>query len=299
MKLGFIGLGKMGKNMVLNLLDSKRYTIVGLNRTSKVTKQLAQRGLIPSYNVEELVSKLPKRKIVWLMVPAGKPVDQLIKQLIPQLNKNDIIIDGGNSFFKDSIRRHNALKKHGIHYFDCGTSGGQGGARNGACMMIGGNKRIFKTIEHLFSDMCVKNGYGYMGSTGAGHFVKMVHNGVEYGMMSAIAEGMNAVKKHKKSFGTDMLEVAKVYSHGSIISGSLMSWLNEAMQNKKFFKSVSGKVPKGATEDEMKLLESLAPMPILNRARKMRVSTRKKPSYQGQIIAALRNMFGGHAFNKK
>jgi len=157
MKIGFIGLGRMGYRMSLNLLEH-RHQIVGYNRHPESTKKLARKGLIPAFSLEEMIQKLPSRKIIWLMIPAGKPVDSIITKLVPLLQKGDTIIDGGNSWFKDSQRRHKALKKKGIHFLDCGTSGGMEGARYGACMMVGGNKEIFKKGEVLFCDMCVKDG---------------------------------------------------------------------------------------------------------------------------------------------
>jgi len=297
MKIGFVGLGKMGKNMVLNLLESK-HQIVAYNRSPEATEEVRRRGAIPSYTIKEVVNKLPKQKIVWLMVPAGKPVDSLIKELTKYLKKGDIIIDGGNSFYKNSIRRYNSLKKKGINFVDVGTSGGIEGARHGACMMIGGDKAVFKKIERLFRDMSVRDGYGYMGSSGAGHFVKMVHNAVEYGMMASISEGIQTIEKHKKSFGTDLKEVLKVYEHGSIVESRLISWLAKAWKEDSYLKEISGVVPKGNTEGEMEFLEKAANMPILRQARLMRVKTRKKPSLAGKMIAAMRNQFGGHAVNK-
>jgi 6-phosphogluconate dehydrogenase len=295
MKLGFIGLGKMGHNMVLNLLDHKHKPVV-LNRSPEPTKQLAKKGAIPSYSHEELSKLLPKQKIIWLMVPAGKPVDENIKQLLPHLSKGDIIIDGGNSFYKDSIKRYNLLKKRQIHFLDVGTSGGMEGARKGACMMIGGDKPIYNKAKQIFKDLTVKDGFGYMGPPGSGHFVKAVHNGIEYGFMGAIAEGLNNIKENSPK--TSLKEVAKVYSNGSIIESRLMSWTKKAIDTNQLAK-IQGSVPKGKTEDEMKYLESISKMPILKAARKMRVKSRKKPNFKGKIISAQRNQFGGHEVIKK
>jgi len=298
MKIGFVGIGKMGKNMVLNLLEHK-HQVVAYDRTPKAVKTVVRKGATGAYTLKELVAKLPKQKIIWVMITAGKPVDQVLNKLLPYLKRGDIIIDGGNSFYKDSLRRYMKLKKKGISFVDCGTSGGVQGARYGACMMVGGDKKVFKKVEVLFRDMCVKNGYGYIGKAGAGHFVKMVHNGIEYGMMAATAEGIQAIDKYKKKFGINMNEVVKVYAHGSIIESRLMSWLYESYQQKGYLASIAGKVPKGATEDEMKHLETIAAMPVLHQARLLRVKSRKKPSLAGKIMAALRNKFGGHAVEKK
>ncbi len=290
MKLGFIGLGRMGLNMVFNLIDNK-HQVVAYNRSPEPIEEAADYGAIPAHSLQELIDILPSPKIVWIMIKSGPPVDDMIAQLVPLLNKSDIIIDGGNSYFEDSKRRYAELKKKGIHFLDCGTSGGMKGARHGACMMIGGEKEIFQKVEVLFQDMCVKEGYGYMGSAGAGHFVKMVHNGIEYGMMQAIAEGMQAVKN--APFGTDVKTAINVYAHGSIVQSRLVDWLAEAYAEGLVDK-VEGTVPKGETEEEMENLEGLAEMPVLHTARMMRVQTRSKPSYAGKLLAAMRFKFGGH-----
>lgn len=300
MKIGFIGLGKMGKNMVLHLLE-KDHEVVVYNRTSETTKKfikLSKNKAIPSYSIEELMNKLPKKKIIWLMIKAGKPIDDTINSLLPHLNKGDIIIDGGNSYFEDSINRFNFLKKKGIRFLDVGTSGGIEGARKGACVMIGGEKEIFRKTEKLFRDLCVKDSYGYMGESGAGHFVKMVHNGIEYGMMSAIGEGLSAIKKFEKKFGINMNEVTKVYSHGSIIEGKLIKWVDKGTK-RNYFKNIKGSVPKGETEEEMKKLIKLSEMPVLKQSIKEREKTRKNPSYSGKVMSVMRNEFGGHEFEKK
>lgn len=295
MKLGFIGLGRMGLNMVFNLVDSK-HQVVAYNRSPEPTKEVAAYRAIPAYSLKELTDKLPSPKIIWIMIKSGQPVDDVITQLIPLLHKGDIIIDGGNSYFEDSKRRYAELKKKGIHFLDCGTSGGMEGARHGACMMIGGDREVFQKVEMLFKDMCVKDGYGYMGSAGAGHFVKMVHNGIEYGMMQAIAEGMQAVKN--APFGTDMKTAINVYAHGSIVQSRLVDWLREAY-TEGLVDKVEGTVPKGETEEEMEKLEGLAEMPVLHTARMMRVQTRAKPSYAGKLLAAMRFKFGGHKVVEK
>src|SRR3989344_5822499 len=211
MRLGFIGLGRMGSNMVLNLMD-KKHEVVVFNRSREPIEEMEKKGAIGSYSLDEFFRKLGKDRIIWIMIKAGQPIDEMIGKLMPYLKKDDVLVDGGNSYFEDSIRRAGGLKKKGVYFLDCGTSGGMNGARYGACMMIGGEKSVFLKIETLFRDMCVKNGYGYMGGSGAGHFVKMVHNGIEYGMMGALAEGMEAVNNKMDKFKTDLKEVAKVYA---------------------------------------------------------------------------------------
>ena len=295
--IGFIGLGRMGSNMVLNLLDHK-YKVVAYNRSPEPTKKIAKTGAISSFSVKEFISKLKSKRVIWLMVPAGKPVDDLIKKLIPLLSKGDIIIDGGNSLYLDSIKRYNILKKNGINFLDCGTSGGIEGARKGACMMIGGDKKIFKKTENFFRDMCIKDVYGYMGNSGARHFVKMVHNGIEYGMMGALNEGFEAIKKFKGKFNIDLKEVSKVYNNGSIIEGKLTNWLWESFKTPKYLDNISCEVPTGETEKEMKHLERISKMPVLKQARLSRVHSRTK-TVCGKIVSALRNKFGRHKVKKK
>jgi len=296
MKIGFIGLGRMGKSMVLNLLE-KKHEIVVYNRSEDKTKEMEKEGAIATYSIKEMISKLPERKVIWLMIKSGKPVDDMIKQILPSLKKGDIIIDGGNSYYKDSKKRFEKLKKKRIGFIDVGTSGGMSGARNGACMMIGGDKNDFWYTEQLFKDMCVENGYGYFGESGNGHYVKMVHNGIEYGMMAALAEGFSAIKNHDKNI--NLTQVAKVYSNGSIVEGKLSNWLYDSFKTKDYLDTISGEVPKGETEGEMESLVKESKMKILESSIKMRKSSRKKPTYEGKLIAAMRNQFGGHAVKKK
>lgn len=296
MKIGFIGLGKMGFNMCLNLLEKGHELVVHDLDLQQISK-LEAKGALGAGSLRELVEKLPRQKIVWLMVPAKGGVDAVLQELIPLLPEKSIVVDGGNSYFEDSVKRAKGLGKHGIHFLDCGTSGGIEGSRHGACMMAGGDAQSFRTVEPLIRDMCVPEGYGYMGKSGAGHFAKMVHNGIEYGMMGAIAEGIQALKESK--FDIDLKEVVKVYAHGSIIESRLMSWLNKSFQTEKYLEGISGEVPKGETEEKMKKLEGIGTMPILREARLMREKTREKKSFAGKLIAAMRNQFGGHSVNRE
>lgn len=296
-KIGVIGLGRMGGAMVEHLIECG-YEVVGYNRTASVVDEFVKKGMIPSYSIKELVEKLPEKKVIWLMVNAGKLVDDMISELIPLVKKDDIIIDGGNSWYKDSQRRYNSLKLISINYLDIGTSGGIEGARHGACMMIGGDEEIFRRIEHFIKAMCTQEGYGYMGKSGAGHFVKGIHNAIEYGMMGAIVEGMDAIKKHEDEFGTDMKKVAKVYAHGSIVQSRLVDWMDTGM-NREYFEEISGSVPKGETEEEMEKFEKMHAMNILHEARLMRIESRQTSNYMGKLLAVIRNEFGGHKFEKK
>src|SRR3989344_2316445 len=291
MNIGFLGLGKMGHNLVLNLLDHNQKVVV-YNRTPEKIKEIAKKGAIPTYSLEEFTNKLSKPKVIWLMI-SSNAVEEVLKSLVPYLSKGDIIIDGGNSFYKNSIRRHKELKKKGINFLDIGVSGGIQGARHGASLMIGGEKEIFKKVEFILKNLAVKDGYSYLGNPGSGHFIKMVHNGIEYGMVGAISEGIEALKIYEQEFNLNLQEITKVYANGSIIEGKLTKWLHEAYTRKGFLENISCEVPKGETEDEMKELEKLAPMPILHQARLIRVNSRKRKTCS-QVVSALRNIWGGH-----
>ncbi|RME53217.1 decarboxylating 6-phosphogluconate dehydrogenase [Candidatus Woesearchaeota archaeon] len=297
-RVGFIGMGRMGGNMALSLLE-KGWRLVVFDRDEKSKAGIVKAGAAGASSVPGLAAALKKPRVVWIMVPAGKPVDSVIAELLPVLEPGDLVIDGGNSFFQDSQRRERLLKRRGVHFLDVGTSGGVDGARRGACMMIGGEKRAFEQVELLFRDLCVKDGYGFVGGPGAGHFIKMVHNGIEYGMMAAIAEGLEVVKQVSGTFHIDLGEVAKVYAHGSIIESKLMTWTFESIKEEGFLEGIAGSVPKGETEDEMAFLEKMGGLTVLAAARKLRVASRKKPSFAGKLMAAMRNKFGGHAVKKK
>jgi 6-phosphogluconate dehydrogenase len=295
LKIGFIGLGRMGSNMVFNLLDHK-YEVVVYNRSQEKMAEPVSAGAIPSASISELVKSLPEKKVIWLMVNAGEALDAVLAELTPLLKEGDIVVDGGNSYYKDSQKRYENLKKIGISYMDCGTSGGMGGARNGACLMIGGDRDSFDYIQNVFKDLAIPDGFAYLGGSGSGHYVKMVHNGIEYGMMSALGEGFEAIKNSKLNI--NLKEVAKVYSHGSIVESKLMSWLAEAFNEEGYLDAISGEVPKGETEEEMKKLLNESDMPSLVNAIKVRADSRTKPSYAGKLISAMRNKFGGHKVNK-
>jgi len=293
MKLGYIGLGKMGYNMAELLLD-KGHQVVAYNRTAAPVQKIAQRGAQPADSIRALVAALTPPRLVWLMVP-HQAVDDVLKEIVPLLTKNDVVIDGGNSPYKESIRRAAELEEKSIDFLDAGTSGGPGGARTGACIMIGGNKEVFLKHEQLFRDISVENGYAYLGKSGAGHFVKMVHNGIEYGMMQALAEGFSVMKA--SSFDLDMVEVADLYNHRSVIESRLVSWLKAAFeQYGTDLKEVSGSVAQSgegmwtvAAAKELGI-----PVPIIKGALDFRLESQKNPSYTGQVVSALRHQFGGH-----
>ena len=292
MKLGFIGLGRMGQAMVFNLVE-KGIEAVVFNRTAGKMDELAGqvkngRILTKAYSYKEFIEKLPRPRIIWLMVEHGQAVDEVIEELIQNgLEKEDIVIDGGNSFYKDSVRRYNFLKEKGIHFLDAGTSGGLEGARKGACIMVGGERDVFEKVRAYFEAMA-----------GAGHFVKMVHNGVEYGMLEAIAEGFELLKK--SPYKLDLQKVAVNWSKGSVVRGWLMDLLVKAFRDYPNLEAIEGKVGGGSTgEWTIETAKELkAEIPAIEAAVKTRKQTQRVPTYAGKVIAALRNQFGGHKIEK-
>jgi len=293
MKLGYIGLGKMGYNMVELLLD-KGHEVVVYNRSAGPVQKIAQRGAQPADSIRALVTALTPPRLVWLMVPY-QAVDDVLKDIVPLLTKNDVVIDGGNSPYKETIRRAAELEKKGVDFLDAGTSGGPRGARTGACIMVGGSKEVFRKHEQLFRDLSTENGYAYLGKSGAGHFVKMVHNGIEYGMMQALAEGVAILKV--SSFGLDMVKVADLYNHRSVIESRLVGWLKTAFeQYGTDLREVSGSVAQSG--EGMWTVEAAKelgiPVPIIKGALDFRLESQKNPSYTGQVVSALRHQFGGH-----
>ena len=290
----------MGSNMVERLCEKKHkisaYDINELarERIHNIT------GATACSDYRSLINSLPndEPRVIWLMVPSFTVVD-LVNNLIPLLNKGDIIIDGGNTNFNHSIETANKLRKYEIEFVDVGVSGGPAGARSGACMMIGGNKEVFQEIEPLFMDLCVSDGYAHVGPIGSGHFVKMVHNGIEYGMMQSIAEGFNVMKQ--SDFNLDLTKVAKVYGHGSVISSALMDWLYDGY--KKFgedLETISGEVShSGEGEWTVEYAKSInQPVEIIDKSLQFRKDSTGNPSYTGKVVSMLRNMFGGHEVNK-
>ncbi|MBM7588484.1 6-phosphogluconate dehydrogenase [Brevibacillus fulvus] len=297
LKLGMIGLGKMGYNLTLNLLEHG-HSVVANDVNEQAVKELAEKGAVPALRIEELVQKLETPRIVWVMVPAGNITDSVIKQLVDLLSPGDIIIEGGNSHYKDSLSRAETCKAKGIHFFDCGTSGGMEGARHGGCFMIGGDKEVWPTIEPLFQDLAVEQGYLYTGESGSGHFLKMVHNGIEYGMMQAIAEGFEVLDKSR--FDYDYEAVARVFGHGSVIRGWLIELTERAFAKDPKLESIKG-VMQSSGEGKWTVEEALdlqANVPVIALSLLMRYRSLESDTFHGKVVAALRNEFGGHAVVK-
>jgi 6-phosphogluconate dehydrogenase len=297
MQIGIVGLGKMGYNLALNM-HRNGHEVVAFDVLASNVSNIVVEGVSGANSLADLCQQLAARRVVWLMVPAGQPVDDCIEALLPQLSPSDILIDGGNSNFKDSVRRHNYLKTKGIDYLDCGTSGGTDGALNGACTMIGGDPAVFAHCEPLFRDVSLPNGYLYAGAAGAGHFVKMVHNGIEYGMMQAIAEGFEVMQQ--SSYNLDLEHVARVFNHGSVVRSWLMELTENALRKDPNLEAIRG-VMHSSGEGKWTLETALdmgIPTPVMALSLLMRYRSQQDDTFSGKIVAALRNEFGGHAVEK-
>jgi 6-phosphogluconate dehydrogenase len=298
LRIGYVGLGKMGFNMAERLLE-KGYGVVAFDVNEKAIQEIAKQGAEPAASLKALAETLTGPRLLWLMVPQ-EIVDAVLDGITPHLEKGDTVIDGGNSFYKDSIRRANSLAAKGIDFLDVGVSGGPAGARKGACIMAGGNKEVFDRYQGLFHDLSVEKGCAYMGGSGSGHFVKMVHNGIEYGMMQALAEGFAVMKV--SPFNLDLAAIAELYNHGSVIVSRLVEWLKDAFEEHgQDLGAISGSVVQsgeGAWTVETGHEYGVA-TPIIEGAVNFRAASATDPSYTGQIVSALRNEFGKHDVFKK
>jgi len=293
-KLGYIGLGKMGFNMV-ERLAGKGYEMVATDVNPKAVAKLAAIGVIGASNAAQVVRQAGEKgkRVIWIMVP-HQFVDSVLADIYPELTKGDMVIDGGNSPFNDSIERGDKLEKIGVHYIDAGISGGPEGAKNGACVMVGGDRQAYNKVEGLFKDIASKDAYKYMGKRGAGHFVKMVHNGIEYGMMESIAEGFNLMKA--SDFELNMIDVADIYQHRSVVESRLVGWLKKGFEEYgEDLAEVSGSAGSlGEGAWTIKAAEALGiEAHSVEHALKARLDSQKNPSYGGKLIQTMRIMFGG------
>jgi 6-phosphogluconate dehydrogenase len=296
MQIGLIGLGKMGYPLALNMQESHDVVVYDINE--KLRDQIALEGVATTASLAELASTLQAPRVIWIMVTAGKIVDDIIEELIPLLEPGDILIDGGNSMYKKSMERAEKLESYKIGFLDCGTSGGVAGARHGICAMIGGKPEAFAQCEPLFKSVSLPGGYLYCGNSGSGHFVKMVHNGIEYGMMQSIAEGFTLM--HKSGFGIDLQQTAALWQQGSVVR----SWLVE-LTGRVFAKDPDLSAIKGIahTSGEAQWMvetakEMQVDIPVIDLSLQLRYESLKKESFPMKIIAALRYEFGGHNIEK-
>lgn len=302
LRIGYIGLGKMGKNMVLHLLE-QGVEIVAWNRSKDVVDEVAKAGAVAAYTTSDLVSKLKPPRTIWLMLPAGKVVDELIDKLLPLLQKGDLIIDGGNSFYKDTLRRNEALSQKGVHFMDIGVSGGPGGARTGACLMIGGSEEDFRRVKTLALALAAKGAYQHLGPVGAGHFAKMVHNGIEYGMMESIAEGLAILKNGP--FQYDFVKLLDLYNHRSVIESRLVGWALEAFKEEPQLSNISSKIESTGEGDWT--VETAKELDVDTPALQVAVNIRHKSAddledspagFRNKVISAMRGKFGQHQVKK-
>jgi len=301
MELAIIGLGRMGGNIARRLIKAG-HRVVGYNRSADVTREIAAEGLDGAFSVEEVVQKLAAPRIVWLMLPAGGPTESAITALMGMLAPGDTIIDGGNTFYKDDMRRAEMLKAKGIHYVDVGTSGGIWGLKEGFSMMVGGNAAVVERLRPIFEALAPApdKGWGYVGPSGAGHFVKMVHNGIEYGMMQAYAEGFE-IMRAKKEFGLDLHDIATIWQHGSVVRSWLLDLIAAALEEDPALGNVRGYV-QDSGEGRWTIQEAIdldVPAPVITASLFQRFVSRQGESYAAQLLAALRNQFGGHAVKSK
>lgn len=297
MKVGLIGLGKMGFNLGQNLLEHA-HEVVAYDVNAAAVQELESKGAAGAGSLAELTGKLESPRILWIMVPHTF-VDSVISELTPLLSEGDIIIEAGNSHYKESIRRHDELGAHGIYFLDAGTSGGMEGARNGACYMIGGDEEAWAVVEPVFRDTSVENGYLYAGKSGSGHFLKMVHNGIEYGMMAAIGEGFEVLEKSGYDF--DFEQVARVWNNGSVVRSWLMELIERAFSKDAKLDEIKG-IMHSSGEGRWTLetaFDLQAATPVIAMALLMRYRSLETDTFTGKVVAALRNEFGGHAVEAK
>ncbi len=294
MTIGYIGLGKMGFNMVLRLKE-KRHKVIAYNRSPEPRAAIKRKGVVTASTIPELVLKLKTPRTIWIMV-SHNAVGVLLEELAPLLHKGDTVIDGGNCFYKETLNHAVFLKKYGVHFLNAGVSGGPGGARAGACVMVGGEKKDFNRYTRLWKDISAPGAFLYCGGHGAGHFVKMVHNGIEYGMMQALAEGFEILKK--SNYKLDLKKITALYNHRSVIESRLVGWLELGF--KKYGNDLALASPtvahtgEGAwTVDAARELK--VPAPVIKASLEVRKKSSGDPRFAGKVLSTLRNQFGGHS----
>lgn len=295
MEIAVIGLGKMGFNLALNLME-RGQTVYGFDLSEEARKKMEQEGIQTFDSIDTLLGKMAKPKVIWVMVPSGKPTEDTIIELYSKLEKGDILIEAGNSNYKDSMRRAEMVSQKGIHYLDAGTSGGTFGARNGACLMVGGPKEAFEKVESLLKSIAIEDGCIYTGKSGSGHFMKMVHNGIEYGMMQAIGEGFQIMEE--SGFHYDLEAVAANWNHGSVIRGWLMELAQQQFKESPHLENFKGIVDASgeAKWTVETALELEVPAPVITLSLMMRNRSKENDSFSAKVVSSLRNGFGGHSF---
>jgi 6-phosphogluconate dehydrogenase len=293
MQLGLIGLGRMGSGMTRRLMQGGHRLVV-YDRSPEAVAALVGDGAVGAGSLEDLGQKLKAPRIFWLMIPAGPPVDDTIQRLSAVISPGDVIIDGGNSNYNDSIRRAETLRSQQVEFLDCGVSGGIWGLKVGFNLMVGGNEAVFKQVEPIFQTLAPPDGYAYVGPAGAGHYAKMVHNGIEYSMLQSYAEGFEILKA--APFGFDLAQLARLWNHGSVIRSWLLELAQTAFEDDPELSHIQGYV-EDSGEGRWTLEEALehaVPAPALAMSLFMRYRSRQDDSFSAKVISALRNEFGGH-----
>ncbi|HZU11002.1 MAG TPA: decarboxylating 6-phosphogluconate dehydrogenase [Pseudacidobacterium sp.] len=297
MELGIIGLGKMGGNMAERLREAG-HKIVGFDFNADAVKRLTDAGSVGVSSLEDLVKNLSAPRAIWIMVPSGDPVDQTIAKLEPLMQKGDTFIDGGNSNYKDSQRRYAALKAKGFHFVDVGTSGGVWGLKEGYSMMIGGDKEPVERLRPIFEALAPAKdkGWGHVGPAGAGHFVKMIHNGIEYGMMQAYAEGFS-IMQHKAEMDLDLTQIAEIWRYGSVVRSWLLDLTAEALKKNPTLDGLEAYVADSG-EGRWTVFEAIdlnVSAPVITESLIRRIRSREENNFTDRMLAIMRNAFGGHA----
>jgi len=294
MHVGMIGLGKMGGNMATRLVRGG-HRVVGTARGTSALDELKAHGGEPAADVAALVKALTAPRAVWIMVPAGGPTEDVLGQLAALCTPGDVIVDGGNSFYKDSVRHAKELQAKGLRFLDQGTSGGVWGLTEGYCLMVGGERAAFDLVEPALKTLAPPDGYRWLGPSGAGHYSKMVHNAIEYGMMQAYAEGFEILKA--SDYAYDLADLSKLWMQGSVVRSWLLELAGRAFEKDPQLAQLRG-VVQDSGEGRWTLAESIdraVPMPVLALSLQMRFRSRQDDSFAGKVLAALRNEFGGHA----
>ena len=300
MKLAMLGLGKMGANMTERLLEGG-HEVVAYDLREAAVARAVEGGAIGAGSAREVADLLESPRVVWVMVPSGPPTDATIDAMAPHLTAGDVIIEGGNSNYKDSMRRSQALDERGIHLLDVGTSGGVWGLAEGYSLMVGGDSAAAESVRPIFETLApgADLGWGYVGPSGAGHYVKMIHNGIEYGMMQALAEGFS-ILKHKEEFGLDLNQVAEIWRHGSVVRSWLLDLAARALEEDQDLEEIAPWVSDSG-EGRWTVAEAIeqdVPAPVITLALLARLRSRDEESYADRLLAALRNQFGGHAVRR-
>jgi 6-phosphogluconate dehydrogenase len=297
MDIGFIGLGKMGMNMITRLSQGG-HRVVAYDRTPELITAAEGKGATAASSLEDLIARLPKPRAVWVMVPSGKPTEDTVQHLRTILDDNDIVIDGGNTKFHDDVRRAADLQKRGIHYVDAGTSGGIWGLQIGYCLMVGGENEPVNRLAPILTTLAPENGWAHVGGHGAGHYVKMVHNGIEYSMMQGYAEGFELMSKSE--YNLNLATIADLWMHGSVVRSWLLELAAEALKDDPKLDSLKGYV-QDSGEGRWMIMEAIekdVPVPTLTTALFTRFRSRQEISFAEKMLAALRKAFGGHSVRK-